>query len=238
MRNIKFMAAVAFAFVLHGSLQAQTVDEILAKHFEVIGQEKLSKVQTMTSKGKLSMMGLDIPFNQYYTRKGQMRMDMTVQGMDIVQVVDGESGWMINPMMGPEPQNMDPMTLSQLKTQSDIDGPLVNYKDKGYTLELVGTEDYQGAEVYKLKVTQKDGTEIFMFIDTEAYVPLKMEVTVDANGQTITSVTELGGYKMVDGILLAHEVRTSAMGQSTAIILDEVVFGAPVDETMFKKPGN
>jgi outer membrane lipoprotein-sorting protein len=231
------MAALVLAFVSQGTLQAQNVDEILAKHFEVIGQEKLSKVQNMTAKGKLSMMGLELPFNQYYTRKGQMRMDMTVQGMDIVQVVDGESGWMINPMMGAEPQDMDPMMLSQLKTQSDIDGPLVNYKDKGYTLDLIGTEDYQGAEVYKLKITQKDGTEIFMFIDTEAYVPLKMEVNFDADGQIISSVTELGGYKMVDGILLAHEVRSSAMGQTTAIILDEVVFDTPVDETMFKKPG-
>jgi len=237
MRKFVFMAALVLAFVSQGTLQAQNVDEILAKHFEVIGQEKLSKVQNMTAKGKLSMMGLELPFNQYYTRKGQMRMDMTVQGMDIVQVVDGESGWMINPMMGAEPQDMDPMMLSQLKTQSDIDGPLVNYKDKGYTLDLIGTEDYQGAEVYKLKITQKDGTEIFMFIDTEAYVPLKMEVNFDADGQIISSVTELGGYKMVDGILLAHEVRSSAMGQTTAIILDEVVFDTPVDETMFKKPG-
>jgi outer membrane lipoprotein-sorting protein len=132
---------------------------------------------------------------------------------------------------------MDPMLLSQLKNQSDIDGPLVNYKEKGYTLELIGTEDYQGAEVFKLKITQKDGTEVFMFIDTEAYVPLKMEVNTDANGQMITSVTELGGYKMVNGVLLAHEVRSSTMGQTTAIILDEVVFDTPVDESIFKKPG-
>jgi outer membrane lipoprotein-sorting protein len=228
---------VVLAFVLQGSLKAQTVEEILAQHFEVIGQERLSKVQTMTSKGKLSMMGVELPFNQYYTRKGQMRMDMTMQGMSIVQVVDGESGWMINPMMGTEPQDMDAMSLSVMKSQSDIDGPLVNYQEKGNTLELIGTEEYQGAEVYKLKITQKDGTEVFMFIDTEAYVPLKMEVNTDFQGQMITSVTELGGYKMVDGVLLAHELRSTSMGQTTAIILDEVVFDAPIDETIFKKPG-
>ena len=37
--------------------------------------------------------------------------------------------------------------------QADIDGPLVDWKSKGHKVEYLGTEDMDGTQAHKLKVT-------------------------------------------------------------------------------------
>ena len=39
----------------------------------------------------------------------------------------------------------------------------MDYKAKGSKIELVGKDDMEGTEVYKLKLTTKDGKEKTMF---------------------------------------------------------------------------
>ena len=45
---------------------------------------------------------------------------------------------------------------SMMEEQADFDGPLMDYKDKGNTVELVGKEQVEGADAYKLKVTLQE----------------------------------------------------------------------------------
>ena len=47
---------------------AQTVDEILAEHFEVIGHEKLLETETFPTKGKIMQGQFEIPFTSYHKK--------------------------------------------------------------------------------------------------------------------------------------------------------------------------
>ena len=38
-----------------------------------------------------------------------------------------------------------------------MDGPLIDYKAKGHTVELLGKDKVEGTDCYKLKVTLKNG---------------------------------------------------------------------------------
>jgi outer membrane lipoprotein-sorting protein len=225
--------------VFSTALKAQSVDEILAKHFAAVGQDKLSQVETMRAEGMvvLAAMGIELPFTQYYAKGGKIRVESSIQGMTILQVIDGEKGWMINPMMGPEPQEMSELDLANMMLNSDVEGPFFNYKEKGHTVEFVGKDQFQGADVYKLKLTMKNGMEVTYFLDADAYLPLKTEAKVDAMGMSVTSTAILGDYKTVDGIMMAFSIESSAMGQSTVIKMNKVEFNVPVDQAMFKKPG-
>ena len=42
-------------------VQAQTLDEILNKHFKAVGQEKLMEAKSIYIKAKLSQMGMEMP---------------------------------------------------------------------------------------------------------------------------------------------------------------------------------
>jgi outer membrane lipoprotein-sorting protein len=235
----KLFRGVATALLLVGvmSVQAQSVDEILAKHFETVGQSNLSNVQTMQTEGKIVVQGLEIPFTQKYKREGKFHMESSFQGMKMIQAFNGESGWQVNPLMGvSEPQDLSGMELKSALENADIDGPLYNYAAKGNRVELLGNDTFEGADVHKLKLTKSDGTEAIYFIDAENYVVLKTEVTMVVEGNSITSSATMGNYKEVDGILMAHSITTSAMGQNMSLILEKIQFGVEVDEAIFAKP--
>jgi outer membrane lipoprotein-sorting protein len=235
----KLFRGVATALLLVGvmSVQAQSVDEILAKHFETIGQSELSNVQTMQSEGKIVVQGLEIPFSQKYKRKGKFYMESSFQGMKMIQAFNGETGWQVNPLLGiTEPQDLAGLELKSALDNADVDGPLHNYASKGNSVELLGSDTFEGADVYKLKLTKSDGSEAVYFMDSENYVILKTEVTMVVEGNTVTSSSIMGNYKEVDGVMMAHSITTSAMGQNMNLIIDKIEFGVEVDDSIFAKP--
>src|SRR5262245_36639894 len=113
-----------------------TVDEIVAKYVQAVGgRDKLKAVQSMKMTGKMILgQGLEAPFVLELKRPQAVRMDFTFQGMTASSAFDGDQGWRVMPFQGntnPEPLSAD--EIKQVKDQADIDGPLVDYKEKGST---------------------------------------------------------------------------------------------------------
>ena len=54
-----------------------------------------------------------------------------------------------------------------------MDGPLVNYKDKGSSLELVGKEKLNGRDVYNLTITLKEGQVRNIYLDARTFLEVK-----------------------------------------------------------------
>ena len=65
---------------------------------------------------------------------------------------------MIQPFGGrKDPQLMGEDDLRDLTIDADIDGPLVDYKAKGNTVEYLGHDMVDGDDALRLKVTLKNG---------------------------------------------------------------------------------
>ena len=79
-------------------------------------------------------------------------------GRMVVMAYDGVTPWLVNPHTGSNAaiQVTGPQA-DAIKQDSDFDGPLVDYREKGLTIELVGTEALGTAKVHHLKVTTKNG---------------------------------------------------------------------------------
>src|SRR5215213_6450011 len=84
------------------ALQAQTADEIIAKHLQARGGvDKIKTVQSQRITGKMVMgQGMEAPFTLEAGRPNKMRMEFTIQGMTGVQAYDGKTGWAVMPFMG------------------------------------------------------------------------------------------------------------------------------------------
>ena len=235
MKKIFYVFSAAIIVFSGFIIQAQTLDEILAKYFETIGQDKLVQVQTIITKGKLVQGNIEIPVIAYSKRPNKTRMEGTFQGLTFVSAYNGETGWHINPFMGDTlPQQATDEELDELKEQADIDGMLYNYKEKGYTLELTGTEDFQGQKVYLLKLTKPNGNVYTDYMDAENYVILKTVARVKSKGVEQEVETDFSNYKPVDGIIFPFNIESKLKGNTVAqFVFDSFTFNQDIADSIF-----
>jgi outer membrane lipoprotein-sorting protein len=229
------------ALALTATLSAQTVDEIIAKHVQALGgMEKMQAQKTRRATGKLSFPGgLEIPITLIQKRPEMFRANITFQGMDVIQAYDGKTGWQIDPTQGKktaEPLSED--DLKDVKENADFDGPLVNYKEKGNTVELMGKEDVDGTPAYKLKVTLKSGDVKYVYLDTDAYVPIKEESKRTIRGSEREFESIIGDYKEEGGVMMPHSVESRPKGatQSQKLTIDTVEINPEIADSYFQMP--
>lgn len=217
---------------------SQTVDEILAEYFTVQGQEKLLTTNTFTTKGKIIQGQFEIPFTSFQKRPMKFRSEAEFQGMKIVSAFDGETGWSINPMSGAtEPMPMTEEQIDRMKIQADYDGMFYNYKDKGYTVELLGTEPVDDIETYALQLTRPNGDIITSYIDAENYVILKTKTKMKMQGVETEAETIFSNYKYVDDILAPFSLETKMNGETVMqMVFDEINYNTEMDDSIFKMP--
>jgi hypothetical protein len=173
-------------------------------------------------------------------RPNLVRQEMSAgRGQAVVQAFDGTRAWMLNTMMGSQaPAELPAAQAEQLKENADFDGPFVDYRAKGHTIELLGTEIYEGAKVYRLKVTKKGGSSQLVFLDAETGLERRLSAQLQQGGQTVTVDQVMSDFRSVSGLMIAFSTRTIVNGQpvmSVAVGTAEV--NAPVDDSLFRMPG-
>jgi outer membrane lipoprotein-sorting protein len=237
----KFFLSLACLTILGLPVCAQTVDEIVSKHIQAQGGlEKLKTVKTIRYSGKMQLgQGLEAPAVLEKKRPNSLRMEFTVQGLTGVQAYDGKTGWMLMPFGGkkdPEPMGED--ELKAFTEEADFDGPLVDYKEKGNKVELVGKEPVEGTDAYKLKVTLKNGEVDYVYLDTDSYLVLKQESKRTVRGAERESEVNLGDYKEVEGLVIpfSFEMGQKGMPQKQKIIIEKVELNPAIEDTRFKMP--
>jgi hypothetical protein len=137
------MLALALTLLLSVPMMAEDLQQVLDNHFEAIGGlEKIRSIESARVVGKMQMQGMEAPLSVVMKRPGKARVEFSIQGMTGVQATDGSTFWQVMPFLGKtEPEPMSAEEANDLREQADMDGPLVDWKEKGHTLELVGKED-------------------------------------------------------------------------------------------------
>ncbi len=242
MRTLKTLL-IAFVLTAVAPLTAQSADEIIDNYFENTGgSEAWSKLQGMKMIASANAQGMDIPLEMYQMKDGKQLLKINIQGQDMTQYAfDGETMWTTN-FMTMQAEKSDAEATENMKKQSqDFPSPFHNYKEKGFTVELIGKETKEGTETFKLKLTQKpimvDGKEepnvSFHYFDTENFVPIVTEVEVregPMKGQMSTST--FSDYQEVGGLYFPFAI--SMQGQ--AIAIKEILLNPEVDQAMFSFP--
>jgi hypothetical protein len=237
----KLLLNVAALFLLSLPLEAQTAEEIIGKYIKAVGgMEKISAVQSLRRSGKfIGGGGFEAAIKLENKRSNKFRQEFTFMGMTGSTAYNGTTGWKIEPWGGKK----DPEALSEDETkgiveQSDFDGPLVNYLQKGNKVEYVGMEPVEGTDALKLKVTLASGEVQYFFMDTDYYVPIKIETHRFIRGTEQDFETTLGDYKEVAGWYLPYSVETNMKGSADRAKLnfETIEVNVPIDDARFEKP--
>lgn len=228
------VASTSFTF-------AQTVDDIVAKHIAAIGSaEKWKAVKGLELKNKFSVQGMEIESKTVIVAGKSLRTDVSVMGQEIITAVDGETGWSVRPsMMGGtgEPEDMPISLVKESRKQVELGGSLLNYKEKGATLELVGKEVLDGADAYNLKLTEKNGDVTNIYLSAITYYTLKSAGKRQVQGQEINAEVTYSNFKQIEGLTFPFTMETpSPMGGTMTIETESVKLNPTIDESIFKKP--
>src|SRR6185369_13912546 len=124
-----------------GFAQAQSADEIIAKFFENTGGiDKWKAVQGTKMSAKVNQQGMEIPLLIVNLKDGRQMTVITFQGKEIKQgVYDGSTLWSTN-FMNSKAEKSDAESTENFKANmgSDFPMPFINYKERGYKVELLG----------------------------------------------------------------------------------------------------
>src|SRR6266446_2094824 len=170
---ISFVSAVFI--VLAGFAQDKnqpTVDELVSKNIEARGgADALHALQSLRLTGKMLVQQgqIQLAYLQTKKRPDEVRTESSLQGMTQIEAYDGKEGWKVSPFFGrKDPERMSADDVKTLIEDAEIDGPLVDWKTKGSTVEYLGTEDVDGTPAHKLKVVRKNGDVSFVYLDPDA----------------------------------------------------------------------
>lgn len=247
MKTVKFcIVLLTMAFAM--PTQAQTVDEILSSYYENVGGlEKLKALKGMKMNIKMSQQGMEFPVEVIQLSDGRQMTTVSIQGNEYKQgVFDGETLWGSN-FMTMKAEKSDAETTENFKLNAnDFPGPFVDYKEKGYTVELLGKETIDGAETFKVKLVKEpvmvDGkTEedvSFYYFDTENFVPIAVEAEVKSGpGKGMVSFTTMSDYQEVEGLYFPFSMTQGVKGQPGAPMnIETIQLNPEVAEGAFAFP--
>jgi len=241
MKNKILLLGFIFAIIFSINSYSQSVDDVIAKYTDAIGgKANWDAVKSLKFTGYMNIMNMDIPYTQYVKRPGLWLLEIQVQGMKVVQAYDGKSGWMMNPMMGSKkPEKTDDEMSKTYKEKTLIGGKLLNIKEMGYTVELIGTENIDGKEVYNIKLTDKDGESNNYYIEIATNLIYKTTAKLNRKGTEISVETIYSNYNKVNDVIFAFiqdQKLEGAQNNSQMITIDKIEVNVNIDDKIFVMP--
>jgi hypothetical protein len=238
-------AAIVLAAVSCLSVLAygQSAEELITKNIQAKGGiDKIKAIKSIRMTGKLNLGGgFTAAALQENERPNLVREAFSLQGMTAVTAYDGTTGWQIQPFGGhKDPEFMGEDDLKGLLRDADFDGPLVDYKEKGNTVEFLGHDVVDGDDALRLKVTLKNGDILYYYLDPDTFLEIRKDVQEFVRGSVRESVTEMGSYKAVAGVMYPYSIaqgsKTNPEEQTTTI--EKIEVNVPIDKAAFAVPAS
>lgn len=221
---------------------ATTAEELVSKNIEAKGgADALHALQSLKLTGKMLVQQgqIQLAYVQTKKRPGEVRTDATIQGMTVVEAYDGKEGWKISPLQGrKDPEKISADDLKPLMEDAEIDGPLMDWKTKGSTVEYLGTEDVDGTLAHKLKVVRKNGDVSFIYLDPDHFLEIRILTQRIKHGAQEEAETDLGDYEKIGGVFVPTSIESGRKGDpdKQKIVIDKAEANVPVDESIFHFP--
>ncbi|HZO20934.1 MAG TPA: hypothetical protein VFB37_00430 [Steroidobacteraceae bacterium] len=235
--------AILVMVVASPCVLAFTAEELASRNIAAHGgAEKLNAIRTLRLTGKLLLNGgtLEVGYTMLIKRPDSIRYEAALQGLTRVQAYDGKQAWQINPFQGrKDPEKLSGDDAKGLgEDAADFTGPLVDYKAKGYKLDYLGTEDVDGTEAHKLRVTRPNGDIVYVYLDPDYFLEIRTVERRIEHGVPSETVTDYGDYEKVDGAYFAFAQESGPKGSSDRqkVQIDKAEANVPADDAEFRFP--
>jgi hypothetical protein len=222
---------------------SQTAEELVNKNIEAKGgMDKIKAAKTRRMTGKLIGGGIVATAGQENMRPNLVRETFSLQGMTAVQAYDGTTAWQIQPFGGrKDPELMGEDDLRDLLIDSDFDGPLADYKEKGNGIEYLGHDTVDGDDALRLKVTLKNGDILYYYLDPDTYLEIRKETQEFIRGSVRENTFDFGSYKPIAGVMYPFSIASGPKNDPTSwqtVSVEKLEVNAPIDASEFALPAS
>lgn len=215
-------------------VNAQSLEDIIGKYTVANKLDKISNFKTIKISAKTSVMGMDMPMEMWMKNPNKFKSVTSFNGQDIVQVFDGEKGYMVNPMAGSsDPVEMTSDQLKEIARNNMFNNYMAQYLKDG-KLSLAGEDAVNGKPAFKVKADLGNGNSAVMYIDKSSYLLTKTVADVNQGGMAITVESYPSDYTDTNGIMLPMKTTTSASGMDIVTTFTKVEVDVPMEDTVFK----
>ena len=125
-----------------------------------------------------------------------------------------------------------------MSVDADLEGPLVDYAKKGHKVEYLGTEDIDGTEAHKLRITYATGNEAMYYFDPDFFLEIRIVSKSWYRGSAFEGETDLGDYERVNGVYLPFSVASGSKGstQKSTVTYTRAEANAELADALFAFP--
>jgi hypothetical protein len=210
------------------------------------GVEAWRKIQTMVWVGHMETPSgptSRVPFVLQQKRPNKTRFEVNAIGQRTLRVFDGARGWKMRAGRdgAPDVQPFTPQEVNFAKQVQGIDGPLMDYRAKGTTVALEGTDEVEGRKAYRLSVRSAGGESRHVWVDAQTFLDIKYDrISYTRAGEPRTVFVFLRDYQTVEGIQIPAAIETgNGTRQGTEkLVIEKIALNPPVDDRLFGRPGS
>jgi hypothetical protein len=213
-----------------------SADDLIAAYVERIGGASLWSAGSSVMRGAfiLSAMGLQGNLTMVTRAPNQQRMDIELPGLgSIQQGFDGEVGWSVNPLTGPEIARG--AELEQIREQSSAAASL---RDPSVVpgRETVASAEVGGEPCWRVRLTWASGTISHDCYSKDSGFLIGSEAVQQSAMGAIAAVTRYLEYREIEGRWMPTRILQSAGGQDTELRIDSIEFTEVTDAQIAPPP--
>lgn len=235
---------LGIGLAMASSAGAMTAGELVAKNLEARGGiEKIRAIDAIRESGRMVYAQGDFSIELGYVNLvgagAGCRTEVSLQGLTAITAWDGATGWNVSPFQGRrDPERMSADDAKALEYCADLEGPLVDWQAKGHRVEYQGTEDVDGTEAHKLKVTLKNGNVQTMYFDPDYFLEIRSVTQTMVRGVRQEQETDVGNYERVDGVYMPFSIESGPKGgaKNQKIQIERIETGVEIDLAQFAFP--
>ncbi len=251
---MRWPITILVALLLSSASSAETLSELLTKYQQAVGGlPALKSMNALELKGRFFYQSgtskQEFPYRTLLTRKGELRNELSIQGLTAINVYRAKSGgknpyqlqdgWRVAPFGGrKDPERLSNDEAKSLAWDADLDGPLVEYQSKGLKLDYLGQEDMEGTPAHKIRIVRSDGDWEILYLDPDYYLPIRIQRTSVIRGAESVEEIDFGNYQKVDGVYFPFVIEMGEVGatKKRGVFLDTIVVNPKVEAKVFEFP--
>lgn len=200
------------------------------------GEDAYRKIDNRVTHATVEIpgQGITLPVTLYQARPGKM---YSVSESDVLgrieRGIDGEVVWELSTLAGPQIKEGDERALTLRGSHLDA---AVEWRTIYPTAEYAGLATVGERPCHKIVLTADDGPAETRFFDAETHLLVKTELTLELPVGSLPMEIFPGDYREVDGVLLAHEVRTTVVGQERVLTIQSIEHNVELPPDRFELP--